>query len=166
MSALTRRLLGLKPSAHLTAAEVAAAGEVHRDQLNAQMQTRNAWAPSFAVARARFDQLARTCTTTVSGRHNGPLIVSGTTCLNGATVTGPVVVRSGGSLLGIDSSISGPVAATSAKAVHLYHSTVRGPVSIAGTSGSAAIVDSTVQGRSCCPATAPPPSSRSSQTAR
>jgi hypothetical protein len=139
-------VFGMLPSQELTAAEIAAAGEVRMPRFNAQHQTRLAWAPSFAVARARFDQLVRGCTSTITGRHAGPLTVSGATCLNGATVAGPVAVRPGGSLLAIDSSVSGPVSATSAAAVHLYHSTVRGMVSVGGTTGSAAIVDSTVDG--------------------
>jgi len=136
----------LLPSEHLTEAEIAAAGEVQLAEFNPQHQPEITWAPSFAVARARFDQLVRTCTTTVTGVHNGPLVVDGSTCLDGATVNGPVVVRSGASLLALDSTISGPVSASGASAVHLYHSTVRGPVSITGTSGSAAVVDSTVSG--------------------
>ena len=79
------------PSEHLSEAEIAAAGEVQLAEFNPQHQTAFTWEPSFAVARARFDQLARTCTSTVTGRHNGPLAVSGITCLDGATVSGPVV---------------------------------------------------------------------------
>ncbi|MEU6203340.1 hypothetical protein ABZ814_07100 [Micromonospora musae] len=139
-------VLGLRPSEHLTAAEIAAAREVQMPQFNAQHQTKVSWAPSFAVARARFDQLARTCTTTIDERHNGPLTVAGVTCLNGATVNGPVTVRPGASLLAFDSSISGPVSAANAAAVHLYESTVRGPVSITGTRGSTAIVASEIHG--------------------
>jgi hypothetical protein len=125
---------------------VEAASQVQLPEVNPQHQAKVTWTPSFPVARARFDQLARTCTKTVTGRHVGPLIVSGVTCLNGADVTGPVLVRSGASLLGINSTVSGPVSATGARAVHLYHSTVRGPVSVTGTTSSAAIVDSTVHG--------------------
>jgi hypothetical protein len=136
----------LLPSGHLTAAEIAAAREVQLAEFNAQHQPKITWAPSFAVARARFDQLVRTCTSTITGLHNGPLVVSGVTCLDGATVNGPVVVRSGASLLAINSTVNGPVAAAWASAVHLYHSTVWGPVSVNGTTGSAAIVDSTING--------------------
>ncbi len=136
----------LLPSAQLTAAEVAAAREVRLAEFNPQHQPKITWAPSFAVARARFDQLLRTCDSTITGSHNGPLVVSGVTCLNGATVRGPIAVRPGGSLLSLDSTVNGPVSASSAAAVHLYHTTVSGPVSIAGTSGSTAIVDSTVRG--------------------
>ncbi len=139
-------VFGLLPSEHMSEAEIAAAGEAQLDEFNAQHQTAFTWAPSFAVARARFDQLARTCTSTVSGQHRGPLLVTGVTCLDGATVSGPVTVRSGGSLLALDSSISGPLSAANASAVHLYGTTVRGPVNVNGANGSVAIVDSTVHG--------------------
>jgi hypothetical protein len=134
------------PSEHVSEAEVAAAGEVQLPQFNAQHQTRFTWEPSFAVARARFDQLVRTCTSTVSGQHSGPLLVSGVTCLDGATVSGPLTVQRGGSLLALDSVISGPVTATDATAVHLYHSTVEGPARITRATGSVAVVDTTVAG--------------------
>ena len=139
-------VFGLLPSAHLSEAEIAAAREVDQTEFNAQHQTTFTWEPSFAVARARFDQLARTCTSTITGRHSGPLTITGPTCLTGATVNGPVSVRAGGSLLALDSTISGPVSASGASAVHLYESTVRGPLSISGTTGSLAVVDSTVRG--------------------
>jgi LVIVD repeat len=134
------------PSNHLSAAEVQAAEEVQFDEFNAQHQPLITWAPSFAVARARFDQLARTCTSTVEGQHRGPLVVTGVTCLNGASVGGPVVVRPGGSLLALESSIRGSVAASGASAVHLYHSTVGGPLSVSRSTGSVAVVDTTVSG--------------------
>ncbi|HET9611175.1 MAG TPA: hypothetical protein VFP06_16310 [Acidimicrobiales bacterium] len=139
-------VFGLLPSEHVSEAEIAAAREVHLDEFNAQHQTQFTWAPSFATARARFDQLARTCTSTVSGPHDGALEVTGTTCLDGATVSGPVTVRPGGSLLALGSSISGPVTATSASAVHLFESTVTGPLTISGTTGSVAVVDSSIDG--------------------
>ena len=139
-------VFGLVPSEHLSDAEVAAAGEVQLPEFNAQHQAAFTWAPSFAVARARFDQLARTCTSTVTGRLDRPLVVSGVTCLDGATVSGPVSVQAGASLLSLDSTISGPLSAAGASAVHLYSTTVRGPVSVTGATGSVAVVDSTVRG--------------------
>jgi hypothetical protein len=139
-------VFGLLPSEHLTEAEVDAAEEVQVGEFNAQHQSRVTWAPSFAVALARFDQLARTCTSTVSGRLDRPLVVTGTTCLDGATVSGPVLVRQGGSLLALGSTISGPLVATGAAAVHVFESTVRGPLSVSGATGSVAVVDSTIRG--------------------
>jgi hypothetical protein len=139
-------VFGLLPSEHVSEAEIAAAGEVRQDEFNPQHQSAFTWAPSFAVARARFDQLARTCTSSVTGQHDGALVVTGVTCLDGATVSGPVTVAAGGSLLAIGSSIVGPLSATGASAVHVYESTVDGPVSISGTSGSVAIVDAGIVG--------------------
>jgi hypothetical protein len=139
-------VFGLVPSEHLTEAEIAAAREVRVAQFNAQHQAKITWAPSFAVARARFDQLVRTCTSTVSGPHRGTLVASGVTCLNGADVRGSVVVGRGASLLSIDSNVSGALVATKAAAVHLYDTTVDDLVSITGTTGSTAVVDSTVDG--------------------
>jgi hypothetical protein len=139
-------VFGLVPNQHLTQAEIAAAREVHLDQFNAQHQQKITWGPSLAVARSRFDQLARTCSSTVSGRHDGALIVSGVTCLNGATLNGALVVRPGASVLVIDSTITGAVSAAAAGAVHLYQSTVRGGLNVTGTTGSVAIVNSTISG--------------------
>jgi hypothetical protein len=136
----------LTPSEFLSEAEIAAAREVQLDEFNAQHQPKFTWAPSFAVARARFDQLIRTCDTTITGVRNGPLTVSGVTCLDGATIRGPVTVTAGASLLATNSSINGPVSAASAKAVHLYDTQVNGPVSLSGTTGSAALVGSTIRG--------------------
>jgi hypothetical protein len=139
-------VFGLLPSEHVSEAEIGAAGEALLDEFNAQHQTAFTWAPSFNVARARFDQLARTCTSTVTGQHDGSLVVTGPTCLDGATVSGWVTVRPGGSLLALGSSITGPVSATNASAVHIYETTVAGPVRISGTSGSVAIVDAGIVG--------------------
>jgi hypothetical protein len=136
----------LTPSGHLTEAEIAAARQVRVAQLNAQNQQRVTWDPSLAVARARFDQLWRTCATTIDGTHRGPLVVSGVTCLSGASVRGAVAVRPGGTLLALDSTINGAVAAGSAAAVHLYGTTVNGVLAVTGTTGSVAVVDSTVNG--------------------
>jgi hypothetical protein len=43
----------------MSAAEIAAAGQVQFAEFNAQHQTKIAWAPSFAVARSFYDQLVR-----------------------------------------------------------------------------------------------------------
>jgi hypothetical protein len=52
-------VLELLPSAWLSADEIAAAKQVRFDALNVQTQPKLEWAPSFAVARAYLDQLAR-----------------------------------------------------------------------------------------------------------
>jgi hypothetical protein len=136
----------LLPSAHLSEAEIAAAGQVRLTEFNPQHQPKITWAPSHAVARARFDQLSRTCTSTITGRHNSPLAVTGVTCLNGATINGPISVRPGGSLLSLNSTINGPLVALTSQAVHLYGTTVRGPVNLIGLTGSTAVVGSSISG--------------------
>jgi hypothetical protein len=81
------------------------------------------------------------CTTTVTGRHTGPLVItSGVTCLDGATQTGPVLVRSGASLVATGSSVTGPVSAAGAASVELLNSTVTGPVQVTGTTQDVTIV--------------------------
>jgi hypothetical protein len=52
-------VLELLPSAWLSADEIAAARQVRFDALNVQTQPKLEWAPSFEVARAYLDQLAR-----------------------------------------------------------------------------------------------------------
>jgi hypothetical protein len=52
-------VFGLMPSEHMSAAEIEAASEVQLDEFNPQHQPRITWDPSFAVARATFDQLVR-----------------------------------------------------------------------------------------------------------
>jgi hypothetical protein len=47
------------PSAHLSANEIAAAGEIQLDEFNAQLQSKLVHAPSFAVARSFVDQAER-----------------------------------------------------------------------------------------------------------
>ena len=52
-------LFELTPSEHLSQNEIDAAKLVHFDYLNVQEQPKLAWPPSFVVARAYLDQLAR-----------------------------------------------------------------------------------------------------------
>lgn len=81
------------------------------------------------------------CTTTVTGRHTGPLVItSGVTCLDKAQQTGPVLVRPGAALVASGASITGPVFSSGAAAVELLNSTVVGPVQINGTTQDLTIV--------------------------
>jgi hypothetical protein len=52
-------VFGLKPTADLSANEIAAAREVDVDRLNVQHQDKLTWRPSFAVVRSHVDQLER-----------------------------------------------------------------------------------------------------------
>ncbi|MGW4464898.1 M14 family zinc carboxypeptidase [Micromonospora sp. NPDC004704] len=83
---------------------------------------------------------------TGSGRYNGPLVVSGFTCLADGTVNGPVTVRPGATLVATGTTINGPVSAAGAAGVFLTDSTVRGPVSISGTTGAVNVVNVNVSG--------------------
>lgn len=87
------------------------------------------------------------CDVTVTGPHAGPLTVeAGTTCLDGATVSGPVQVSPGAVLVAEDSSVNGPVRAVGAGGVTLDGMTVTGPVSVTGAVGEVRIADTTVTG--------------------
>ncbi|TCM43614.1 M64 family metallopeptidase [Kribbella sp. VKM Ac-2568] len=98
----------------------------------------------FAVTLLRP---APTCTTTITGVRNSPLVVaSGVTCLQGATINGEISIRAGASLVATDSKISGPVSAAMAADLHLLRSTVSGPVSLDGTTRSAVLVGTAVSG--------------------
>jgi hexosaminidase len=88
-----------------------------------------------------------TCTSTVSGTHHGPLTVTaGVTCLAGATVSGPVVVRPGGSLIATDASVHGSVSATGAASVEFLGGTVDGPVGLVGTTSTVTVEGVRVNG--------------------
>ncbi|MFC0529903.1 family 43 glycosylhydrolase [Phytohabitans kaempferiae] len=96
---------------------------------------------------AKVDQPpANACTNTITGRHNGPLTVTGTLCLRGATVNGPITVRPGGALDAVDTTVSGPVSATGAAWLSLVGGRVNGPVTATGTTGGVAIVGAQVSG--------------------
>jgi hypothetical protein len=87
------------------------------------------------------------CTRTITGRHSGPLVVrDGVTCLDGATVTGPVTVTAGASLVATGASIGGPVTTTRAATVDLFRSTVGGPLTVTGTTGDVQVLGGTVRG--------------------
>ncbi|TDD68324.1 hypothetical protein E1262_16080 [Jiangella aurantiaca] len=87
------------------------------------------------------------CDVTVSGPHAGPLrATAGTTCLDGASVDGPVQVSPGAVLVAEDSAVRGPVRAIGAGGVQLDSVTVTGPVSVTGAVGGVWIDGTTVDG--------------------
>ncbi|MEO3747189.1 ExeM/NucH family extracellular endonuclease [Plantactinospora sp. B5E13] len=87
------------------------------------------------------------CTTTITGRHSRPLTVfTGTTCLEDATISGPVTVMPGASLVATGGSISGPVTATAAVLVTLDGTKVSGPVSVVAATGQVSIDSGKVSG--------------------
>jgi IgA peptidase M64 len=87
------------------------------------------------------------CTRTITGRHPGALVVrDGVTCLDNATVTGPVTVAPGAGLVASGATIGGPLAAARAGTVELFHSTVSGPVMVEGVPGGVQILGGTIRG--------------------
>ncbi|GAA2829186.1 M64 family metallopeptidase [Crossiella cryophila] len=87
------------------------------------------------------------CTTTITGPHTGPLVVStGVTCLNAATVTGPLTVNPGATLVATESTITGPVRTDRAVGVHLLNSTIIGPTALTGTTGDVTVVGGRIVG--------------------
>lgn len=97
--------------------------------------------------RSSVGQPGPQCTTTITGRHSGPLTVStGLTCLDNATLIGSVTVRPGASLVATGGFISGPVSATRPELFTLSGTAVVGPVSVTGASGAVLIEDSPISG--------------------
>ncbi|MFD7899246.1 hypothetical protein [Streptomyces sp. NPDC059743] len=77
---------------------------------------------------------APACTNTLTGVHTGPLVISsGVTCLDGARLTGPVVVRAGAGLVAKGADITGPVQAVGARVVELCGISLTGPLSVVNT---------------------------------
>ncbi|UVS77300.1 ExeM/NucH family extracellular endonuclease [Actinokineospora sp. UTMC 2448] len=90
---------------------------------------------------------APVCDETITGRRTGPLVVSsGLTCLDGAEILGPVVVRPGASLVATGGRIAGPVAAVRPESFVLDGTRVAGTVSVSGATGAVSIEDAHVSG--------------------
>ncbi|MFB6888530.1 phosphodiester glycosidase family protein [Kitasatospora sp. NPDC056327] len=86
------------------------------------------------------------CTTTLRGPQKNLAVTSGVVCLDGATVTGPVLVQPGAALVAKGSALRGPVSARGAAAFVLTDSEVSGPVAVSGSTGQVALLWSTVNG--------------------
>ena len=87
------------------------------------------------------------CTETVSGTHHGPLRVrSGVVCLDDGTVTGPVTVTGGASLIAQGSTIAASLTASDAGVVILAESRVGGQARISRTREAVTVVSSSVGG--------------------
>lgn len=76
------------------------------------------------------------CTSGVAARELPSLeVTEGVTCLEGVTVSGPVRVAPGATLVAVDTVIEGPVVARGAEAVWLSGGEVAGPVEVSDTTG-------------------------------
>lgn len=79
-------------------------------------------------------QLVR-CMTVITGRVNGGLTVSGSTCVNNATINGGITVRPGAALSLNSSTVHGGLTSASAKALTVCATSIDGSSTVAGTSG-------------------------------
>lgn len=87
------------------------------------------------------------CDTTITEDHTGPLtITERITCVEGASVRGPIQVTDGAGLRLVNAEIRGPITATGAAEVTILDSDIRGPVTITGTTASVEIRSSTIAG--------------------
>ncbi|GGM12034.1 hypothetical protein GCM10007977_011500 [Dactylosporangium sucinum] len=87
------------------------------------------------------------CARVITGRYAGPLTVtSGITCLDNATVAGPVTVASGASIVVTGGTISGPVTALGAAQVTISGTTISGPVTVTGATGAVTIENARISG--------------------
>jgi hypothetical protein len=93
-------------------------------------------------------QLVR-CMTVITGRVNGGLTVSGSTCVNNATVNGGITVRPGAALSLNSSTVHGGVTSASAKALTVCATSIDGSSTVTATSGFVLFGDNGDDGYSC-----------------
>lgn len=87
------------------------------------------------------------CTTTITGRHTKPLVVTaGLTCLENATIAGPVTVAPGASLVATGGAVNGPISAVRPVLFALDGTTVAGPATVSGATGGLTISEGRVNG--------------------
>jgi 5'-nucleotidase len=90
---------------------------------------------------------APTCDKTITGMKFAPVTVSsGLTCIDNATIFGPVTVRPGASLIVTGGLIAGPVTATGAGSFTMTGTLVYGPVTVTGSTGAVTIDKASVTG--------------------
>jgi hypothetical protein len=90
--------------------------------------------PASATGAALLATIA--CTANLTGTITSALILnSGTTCLNGATVKGAVLVNPGAGIVVLNSTINGAVVTRGSTAVTMCNSTAGGGLTISGTTG-------------------------------
>ncbi|MPV36472.1 outer membrane protein assembly factor BamB family protein [Georgenia subflava] len=95
------------------------------------------WTPDRAPA----------CDAVVTGHRRGPLAVgAGTTCLDDATIEGPVTVTDGAGVVVTGSTVDGPLRTDGASVVHVLQSTIDGPVELHGTTGELVVTGTYVTG--------------------
>jgi 5'-nucleotidase len=100
-----------------------------------------------AAPRSSVGQPGPTCDTTITGMKFGPVSVSsGLTCVDGATILGPVTVKAGASLIVTGGLIAGPVTATRPELFEINGTQVYGPVTVTGATGAVTIDQAKITG--------------------
>jgi hypothetical protein len=86
------------------------------------------------------------CTQTITAPHAGELrVTSGTTCVTGTSVKGPVIVEKGASFVARKATLAS-LSASGAASVEVVDSTVEGSARITGATGHVTLFGSTVKG--------------------
>ncbi|GAB1515965.1 ExeM/NucH family extracellular endonuclease [Actinophytocola sp. KF-1] len=97
--------------------------------------------------RSEIGQPGPTCDATVTGMKFGPITVSeGLTCVEDATIFGPVTVKPGASLIVTDGLIAGPVTATKPALFELHGTQIYGPVTVTGATGEVVLDKAKIAG--------------------
>lgn len=87
------------------------------------------------------------CTTTLTGTHNGGLVVDkGTVCLKDAVVRGGVTVKNGASLVVFNSNINGGLQTDKANIVQMFGTTLNGKTLISGTANNVTLAGNMFNG--------------------
>jgi hypothetical protein len=92
--------------------------------------------PAGAPATASLSITVSGCATKITGSHNRPLTIgAGVTCLNQATISGPVKITAGAVVSIQASMLVGSLSAGRPARVAVCGSTIRGPASVIGAAG-------------------------------
>jgi glycosyl hydrolase family 43/Big-like domain-containing protein len=99
-----------------------------------------------AGSLTRAEATVHVCSTVERGAVGGPLVSTGLTCLDGASVAGPVTVRAGAGLVALGATVAGPVSAARADELWLVGGALHGPLSAIGTTGRLEVTGVDVDG--------------------
>ena len=92
-------------------------------------------------------QVKAKCDRTVTGKHTGPVTVTdGVTCIDAATIRGPVTVAAGAGLVATDATVLGAVQTERAEVVQITGVWITGSMSVTGTTEWITIAENQVVG--------------------
>ena len=126
----------LPPGLSLSSAGVISGTPVLAGTFSFTVQVADSSSPPM-TATAQLSIAAGGCTTTITGTHSGPLTIgSGITCLEQASIKGPVHITAGAVVSINGSTLSGPLSASSPASLAVCGTTVSGPVSVSNATGT------------------------------